>query len=128
MAGLEDVILFLLPSHIHQLSAKRVTVEETSEKVMSVLAQLSVLASTVAVKFHPSDSQLKNRLIAKYHKYPNVKIFEELDLGNKFVGNGFQFEPSTLGFKAFYVGDSSARIYVDKIWGGDRIIDKKSIF
>jgi hypothetical protein len=128
MASLEDVILFLLPSHIHQLRAKGITVEKTSEKVMSVLVQLSALASTIAVKFHPSDSQLKNRLIAKYRQNPNVKLFEELDLGTKFLDNGFQFEPATLGFKAFYVGESSTRIYVDKIWGSDRIIDKQSIF
>lgn len=126
--GLEEIILFLLPSHLQELTVKRIPIEQTWRKVTDVLENLRQMAKTVAIKFHPSDMPLRNMLTASYRQKSNVVVFEELNISPSFSTHGFQLEPSTLGFKAFYVGGSSARIYATRVWGIEKLIDKESAF
>lgn len=123
---LERMALFMLPPHHSAMTQHDAALENVMRINKEKIRALLMIYEKVVLKPHPSDSYFWLDIVQNYLISPEVITYDQLRLTGP-DGQPFEGEPSVLNFGGFYVGQSSALIYVTRLWGAGRVIDRKLV-
>lgn len=123
-SGLETSAIYMPPPHGALVNVCGVSFEDVvranREKIFAALERFE----RVVMKPHPVDLAVWDRMASFYAIDDRVVNYNHLNLRLP-DGSPFQGELSVLNFGGFFVWNSSARMYVKRIWGDRYIADDR---
>lgn len=122
-ADLEKTVLYLLPSHHGLMQKHNVTIEDVVRVQKETLRSLIMQYDRVVIKPHPSDMAMWSAIASEYTITSQVVPYDQVHLTGP-DGRPFEGEWGVFNFAGFYVGSSSCRMYVNRLWGEERLLDK----
>ncbi|MCP1241733.1 hypothetical protein GOB86_05705 [Acetobacter lambici] len=119
---LERAVLYMLGPHHQSLTEHGAPLDDVIKTHKEIIRVLLMTYERVIIKPHPADMYFWLDIVHNYQTTPEVTTFAQLRL-TSYGDKPFEGEPSVLNFAGFYLGHSSSRLYVIRLWGTERIVD-----